>query len=115
MTPREQAHLQVLKILAERPEISQRELAEALLVSLGKTNYLIKALVEKGLIKAENFRRSDKKLGYLYVLTPSGIDMRLRLMRTYLARKEAEYEALREEVEKLRNELGLNDPMPPSQ
>ena len=108
MTPREQAHLQVLKILTERPGISQRELADTLSVSLGKSNYLIKALLEKGLIKAENFRRSDRKLGYLYVLTPSGIDTRLRLTRTYLARKEAEYFALREELAGLRQELGLD-------
>ncbi|MGY6214034.1 MarR family EPS-associated transcriptional regulator [Methylolobus aquaticus] len=109
MTPREQAHLQVLKILAERPGISQRELAEMLSVSLGKSNYLIKALLDKGLIKAENFRRSDNKLAYLYVLTPNGIDTRLRLTRAYLARKEAEYVALREELAGLRRELAGDD------
>lgn len=112
MTPREQTHLHVLKILAERPGISQRELAEVLSVSLGKINYLIKALLEKGLIKAENFRRSDHKLGYLYVLTPSGIETRLHLARAYLARKEAEYEALRQELVELREELGVGHPSP---
>jgi EPS-associated MarR family transcriptional regulator len=112
MTPREQAHLQVLKILTERPGISQRELAEVLSVSLGKSNYLIKALLEKGLIKAENFRRSDRKMGYLYALTPEGIEARLHLARDYLARKESEYEALREELAVLRQELGV--PHPPS-
>ena len=107
MTPREQAHLQVLKTLADRPGISQRELAVILGVSLGKTNYLIKALLEKGLIKAENFRRSSRKLGYLYVLTPTGLETRLRLARAYLARKETEYQALRQEIAELRKELSL--------
>ena len=105
MTPREEAHLQVLRILAQRPEVSQRELAEELSISLGKINYLMKALVEKGLIKAKNFRRSDNKLGYLYELTPGGIEAHVRLARAYLARKEAEYEALRQELFELREQL----------
>lgn len=72
MTPREQAQLRVLKIVSEEPGITQRQLAERLGVRLGKTNYLLKALLEKRLIKADNFRRNDHRLGYLYLLTPEG-------------------------------------------
>ncbi|AAU92811.1 conserved domain protein [Methylococcus capsulatus str. Bath] len=105
MTPREQAQLRILKNLEDSPGISQRVLAERLGISLGKTNYLLKALLEKGLIKAGNFRRSGSKLGYLYLLTPQGIEQKLSLTRAYLARKEAEYEALRAEIAALHVEL----------
>lgn len=108
MTPREQAQLQILKNLEDSPGISQRVLAERLGISLGKTNYLLKALLEKGLIKAGNFRRNDSKLGYLYLLTPQGIEQKLRLTRAYLARKEAEYEALRAEIAALQLELSTS-------
>jgi EPS-associated MarR family transcriptional regulator len=91
MFPRETAQLRILQILAQEPGISQRRLAERLGVSVGKTHYLLKALLEKGLIKVDNFRRSDRKLAYLYLLTPRGIETKLRLTRAYLARKEAEY------------------------
>jgi EPS-associated MarR family transcriptional regulator len=105
MTPGEQAQLRILKILAESPSISQRLLSEQVGISLGKTNYLLKALLEKGLVKAGNFRRSDNKLGYLYLLTPQGLEQKLSLTRAYLARKEAEYEALRAEIAALHIEL----------
>ena len=71
MPPREAAHYRVLRLIEEQPEISQRELARTLSVSLGKTHYLLKALLDKGLVKANNFRRSDNKLAYAYLLTPS--------------------------------------------
>lgn len=99
--------LKLLRVLEEHPEYSQRQLATALGISLGKTHYLLKALLGKGLVKAQNFRRSDHKLGYLYVLTPSGVNARLQLTRSFLARKEAEYEALREQISSLRDELAL--------
>ena len=99
--------LKLLRVLEEHPEYSQRQLATALGLSLGKTHYLLKALLGKGLVKAQNFRRSDHKLGYLYVLTPSGVNARLQLTRSFLARKEAEYEALREQISSLRDELAL--------
>jgi EPS-associated MarR family transcriptional regulator len=105
MTPPEQAQMRILKILEDSPSVSQRVLAEQLGISLGKTNYLLKALLEKGLIKAGNFRRSGSKLGYLYLLTPQGIERKLSLTRAYLARKEAEYEALRAEIAALHIEL----------
>jgi EPS-associated MarR family transcriptional regulator len=105
MTPQQQAHFRVLQILSEDPEINQRELAQRLGVSIGKTNYLIKALVEKGWVKMGNFRRSESKLKKVaYLLTPDGIRERIRLTQGYLARKEAEYEALKAEIVALRQQ-----------
>ena len=106
MTPREAAHYPVLRLIEEQPEISQRELARVLGVSLGKTHYLLKALLDKGLVKADNFRRSDNKLAYAYLLTPSGIAAKLELTRAFLRLKEGEYRAAHEEIERLRRELG---------
>jgi EPS-associated MarR family transcriptional regulator len=106
MTPHQQAHFRVLQILSEHPEINQRDLARRLGVSIGKTNYLIKALVEKGWIKIGNFTQSESKLKKVaYLLTPSGIRHRIRLTQGYLARKEAEYEALKAEIEALRQKV----------
>lgn len=103
MTPQQQAHFRVLEILGEHPEINQRELSRRLGVSLGKTNYMLNALIEKGWIKVDNFRRSENKLRKVaYLLTPVGIRQRILLTRGYLARKEAEYEALKVEIEALR-------------
>jgi len=105
MTPAEQAHLRVLKILEAEPEISQRQLAERLGVSLGKANYLIKALLEKGYLKAGNFLRAEDKRIYAYLLTPEGIRARLQLTRSYLTRKEQEYTAMKGEIEAMRADL----------
>ena len=110
MTPREAAHYRVLRLIEEQPEISQRELSRALGVSLGKTHYLLKALLDKGLVKANNFRRSDNKLAYAYLLTPSGIAAKLDLTRRFLQLKEVEYQAAREEIERLRLELDTAAP-----
>ena len=107
MTPSEQAHLRILKIVEAEPEISQRQLAERLRVSLGKTNYLLKALLDKGHIKAGNFMRAESKLKYVYLLTPDGIKAKLQLTRDYLARKEREYSALKAEIEAMRAELAV--------
>jgi len=74
-------------------------------VSLGKTHYLLKALLTKGWVKAQNFQRSDRKLGYLYVLTPQGVRQRMQLTQAFLARKELEYEALQRQIATLREEL----------
>ena len=109
MTPAEQAHLQILNIVTREPGLNQRQLAERLDVSLGKANYLLKALLEKGLIKADNFRRSDNKLAYLYLLTPKGAAAKVRLTRAYLARKEVEYVALKQEIKTMRAALSKQD------
>jgi EPS-associated MarR family transcriptional regulator len=94
----------LLKLLKARPELSQREVADALGVSLGKVNYCLKALIDKGLIKAVNFKNSRSKIAYLYVLTPRGIEERARIAVRFLQRKVAEYEELRAEIEEIRNE-----------
>lgn len=102
----EEIHLRVLRLLAANPEISQRELAELLGVSLGKTNYCLKALLSTGSIKMRNFRNSSNKSAYAYCLTPKGIRTKAGLTRAFLNRKTAEYEALRREIELLRQEDG---------
>ena len=99
------AHLALLRLLEQHPDYSQRQLAVALGVSLGKTNYLLKAALGKGWVKAQNFRRSDRKLGYLYLLTPQGVRQRFRLTRTFLESKETEYEMLKNQIVLLREEL----------
>lgn len=105
MTPRETAHYRILRVIEVRPEISQRELSRTLGVSLGKTHYLLRALLDKGLVKAANFRRSDNKLAYVYKLTPAGIAAKLSLTKAFLTHKELEYEGMREEIAQLRLEL----------
>ena len=85
----------------EQPEMTQREIADALGISLGGVNYCLKGLVERGNVKVQNFRTSTNKLAYAYVLTPRGIRSRAALTKTFLARRLAEYEALRDEIESL--------------
>lgn len=99
------AYLRILRLLEERPEISQRELAGEIGASLGKTHYLLRALLDKGLVKMDNFRRHGNKLAYVYKLTPSGIAAKLSLMKEFLHQKEAEYVALHREIAELRREL----------
>ncbi|MFT6286168.1 MAG: EPS-associated MarR family transcriptional regulator [Alcanivorax sp.] len=101
----EEVRLRVMRVLQEQPSISQRGLAEALGVSLGSVNYCIKALAEKGLVKVENFRASEKKLSYAYTLTPSGLLEKTRLTRRFLKRKLREYEALKSEIDGLQVEV----------
>jgi EPS-associated MarR family transcriptional regulator len=100
-----ETRLAMLRLLERQPDVSQRELSQALGLSLGKTNYVIRALLDKGLLKMRNFRRSGNKLAYAYVLTPSGLSEKLRLTRSFLARKEVEFEALQKTIENLRSEL----------
>lgn len=107
-TDQEASRLAVLRLLADQPGLSQRDLSRALGVSLGKTHYVLHALLDKGLLKAHNFRRSDNKIAYAYVLTPRGINEKLRMTRSFLRRKEAEFDALRQTINGLRNEL-VND------
>ncbi|WP_461276337.1 MarR family EPS-associated transcriptional regulator [Acidithiobacillus sp.] len=102
---------QVLKLLAEHPETTQRELAAAMGVSLGKANYCLKAFIDKGLVKVENFRRNPDKGVYAYMLTPQGIEEKARVTVRFLQRKMAEYDALRAEIAALRAEAGENSPM----
>ncbi|MES3006289.1 MAG: MarR family EPS-associated transcriptional regulator [Pseudomonadota bacterium] len=99
------ARYRILKKLEANPDISQRQLAEELGVSLGKVNYCLQALIEKGLIKAKNFSKSQNRRRYLYKLTPSGIENKAALTKRFLIRKMAEFETLREEIEEIQREL----------
>jgi EPS-associated MarR family transcriptional regulator len=103
------AHWRVLRLLEINPEISQRELAVALGVSLGKTNYCLKALLDKGLLKIQNFQSSKRKLAYAYVLTPAGIREKAALTRRFLARKVTEYEMLKIEIAALEEEVAVKN------
>jgi EPS-associated MarR family transcriptional regulator len=94
----------VLRLLEANPQMSQRELAEVLGVSVGKANYCLKALLEKGLIKMQNFRNNQNKLSYAYLLTPEGISQKAGLTAQFLKRKIGEYESLRQEIELLQAE-----------
>ncbi|MEB3209680.1 MAG: MarR family EPS-associated transcriptional regulator [Synechococcus sp.] len=100
----EDTRFRVLRLIEKNPDASQREIAHALGVSLGGVNYCLRALVGKGLLKIENFRKSGNKLGYLYSLTPEGIAEKTQLTEAFLRRKMAEHEALREEIEAVRRE-----------
>jgi EPS-associated MarR family transcriptional regulator len=94
----------ILKELEANPEISQRELAKALGISLGKVNFCIQALIEKGLIKARNFKNSHNKKAYIYLLTPKGIEDKASVTLQFLKIKMNEYQALKAEIEHLQQE-----------
>ena len=104
----EDTHFRVLRLLQENPEMSQRELAEAVGVSVGGIHYVLNALIEKGLVKLGNFTAAEDKRRYAYILTPKGIARKAALTRAFLARKMAEYEALREEIKALQVEIDAN-------
>ena len=107
---RDELRLRVLRALEGNPELSQRQLAAQLGVSLGGVNYALKALVERGFVKAANFRKSGNKVAYLYVLTPQGVAEKASLAAAFLGRKLEEYEVLRREIEALKGEVGSGTP-----
>lgn len=94
----------ILKCIEENPNQSQRELSRALGVSVGKLNYCLRALIDKGLIKARNFRENPHKSGYLYLLTPQGMEEKTAVTLRFLKRKVEEYERLKAEIERLQQE-----------
>jgi EPS-associated MarR family transcriptional regulator len=94
-----------LKILEQRPDMTQRELAEALGVSLGKTHYLVKSLIDVGWVKLDNFQRSDNKWGYAYLLTPKGIVEKAAITARFLVRKKQEFNNLQLEIQQLQEEV----------
>ncbi len=100
----EDTHYRVLRLLQENPEISQRELAALVGVSVGGVHYVLNALIEKGLVKLGNFTAADDKRRYAYILTPKGVAQKAALTRAFLVRKMEEYEALKAEIEALRIE-----------
>jgi len=105
--PPDDAEFEVIRLLGTKHQVSQREVASSLGMSLGKVNYCLRALIAKGFVKAENYRRSNNKLAYFYLLTPAGISRKADLTRRFLARKQIEYEQLRVEIEQLSRETGV--------
>ncbi len=98
--------LRALEALEQEPRLSQRALSRELGVSLGKTNYCLRALIDKGLVKLQNFQQNPQKLKYAYLLTPQGVEEKTRMTWRFLRRKEAEYEALQAEIAALRASVG---------
>ena len=94
-----------LKILEQQPDLTQRQLAEELGVSLGKTHYLVKSLIDVGWVKLDNFQRSDNKWGYAYLLTPMGIVEKAAITARFLLRKQREYTQLQQEIAQLQEEV----------
>ena len=101
----DETRYRLLKYLSEHPDANQRGLAQHLGVSLGKINYCLAALVSKGWVKVQNFKRSQQKSAYLYVLTATGLDEKVNVTRAFLKRKMAEYDDLLEEIERLSLEI----------
>ncbi|MBF9050467.1 MarR family EPS-associated transcriptional regulator [Roseobacter sp. HKCCD9010] len=95
----------ILRLLEQNPEMSQRDLAQAVGISTGSAHYLLKALVEKGLIKLGNFTASEDKRRYAYLLTPKGVSEKAALTKRFLIRKMAEYEMLKTEIEEVQGDL----------
>ena len=97
--------IKIIKELEKAPEQSQRALSESCGVSLGSIHYCLNALIEKGYVKAQNFKNAQNKLAYAYILTPSGMRLKKRLTIAFLKRKQAEYEVLQREIKALEKDL----------
>jgi EPS-associated MarR family transcriptional regulator len=97
--------MKALRVLEKHPELSQRQLAKSLGISLGKTHFILNSLIDVGLIKVDNFRRSDNKLGYAYLLTPRGLVEKAKVTKRFLARKQREYKALEQQIADLTKEI----------
>ena len=108
----EDTHFRVLRLLQESPEMSQRELAEAVGISVGGMHYVLNALIDKGLVKLGNFTAAEHKRRYAYLLTPTGIARKAVLTRAFIARKIEEYDALRAEIDGLLTEIDEAPLMP---
>jgi EPS-associated MarR family transcriptional regulator len=107
-TIHQETHLKVLRLLQVNPQMNQRDLAAALGVSLGKTNFCLNALMDKGLLKVQNFQSNKRKLAYAYLLTPAGIAEKTALAGRFLKRKIEEYDLLRTEIEALQQETAAS-------
>jgi EPS-associated MarR family transcriptional regulator len=101
----EETHFRIMRILQENPDLTQRELADKLGMSLGGLNYCLNALIDKGLVKMQNFANSKNKFKYVYFLTPMGIAEKVALTTKFLILKKEEYDALKLEIEELKSEL----------
>jgi EPS-associated MarR family transcriptional regulator len=102
----DEIHYRLLKLLEETPDVTQRELAARLDISLGKANYCLRALTARGWVKMDNFRRNPSKIGYVYLLTPKGIEEKARMTMRFLRHKLHEFDALKAEIERLQTEVG---------
>jgi MarR family transcriptional regulator, temperature-dependent positive regulator of motility len=101
----DESQYKVLKLIGTRPDLTQRALAQEMGVSLGKVNYCLNALIDKGWVKARNFRKSNNKLAYAYLLTPRGVQQKAAITVRFLQRKVDEYESLKKEIAELRREV----------
>ena len=99
----------LLKLIEECPQLSQREIAHKMGISLGKTNYCLKALIGKGFIKFQNFYNNKKKSAYIYFLTPQGVEEKAQVTYRFLQKKIKEYETIKTEIENLKNEAVMNN------
>ena len=106
----EDTHFRIMRILQETPDLTQRELAEKLGMSVGGLNYCLNALIDKGFVKMGNFQKSKNKFKYVYLLTPEGIAEKMALTSRFLKRKMEEYEALKAEIKVLKIEVGDDKP-----
>lgn len=102
---KDEIHYKLLKVLQETPDVTQRELAARLGISLGKTNYCLRSLMGRGWVKMDNFRRNPNKMGYVYLLTPGGIEEKARFAVSFLRHKLNEFDALKAEIDRLQLEV----------
>ena len=109
----EDVHFRVLRLLQENPEMSQRNIASAVGISVGGVHYCLNALIDKGLVKLGNFSAAQDKRRYAYILTPKGLSEKAALTSRFLKRKMEEYEALKEEIDALQSEMELGADMAP--
>ena len=105
MVDREEIHFDLLRRLEQNPDCTQRELSSEMGISLGKVNYCLKKLIEKGWVKAKNFHNSNNKTAYAYLLTPKGIEEKGKLTIEFLQRKIEEYEMLKSKISQLQEEI----------
>ena len=105
MNPPTDIHLKVLRQIEANPEITQRELAQELGVSLGKANYCLKALIDRGWVKVNNFKNSSNKAAYAYLLTPSGLEEKAKITVRFLKQRMKDYEQLKQEIAELEAEV----------
>lgn len=101
-------YFRLMRVLQESPRITQRDLAQKLGISLGSINYCLRALIEKGYVKVQNFSNNENKSKYVYLLTPSGIKEKTQLTLSFLQRKTLEYDSLKFEIESLQSRLVAN-------
>lgn len=105
MSNQDEIHLKLMRLIEQNNQLSQRQLAEEMGVSLGKINYCLKAIVEKGWVKASNFKNSEHKSAYLYLLTPKGAEEKATIAKRFLERKIQEYEDIKLQIEEIKSEI----------